>query len=70
MALESMTIPNHAAFWTRLPNRCVRVYLAPLDAAPAYNEVFARGLDWPSLASAVTALEVNSWCEVVQPKVG
>jgi hypothetical protein len=43
-------------------------YLAAKMAVPAYKEVFTRGLDWPSLASAVTALEVNTWCELSQPR--
>jgi hypothetical protein len=61
---ETITIPERGAFWLRLPTRQIRVYLAFAAAQPTYREVFARGLDWPSLASAVTALEVNAWCEI------
>ena len=66
MIPETITIPQRAAYWLRLPTHQIRVYLASQATPPAYSEVFARGLDWPSLASAVTALEVNSWCEIAQ----
>lgn len=65
---ETITIPARAAYWVRLPNHNVRVYLATAQAAPGYADVFARGLDWPSLASAVTALEVDQWREVARPR--
>jgi hypothetical protein len=65
---ETIAIPQRAAFWLRLPTHQIRVYLGSAAAPPTYPEVFARGFDWPSLASAVTALEVNAWCEMAQPK--
>ena len=67
MASETIAIASRAAYWVRLPNHNVRVYLAPRTVVPEYNEVSARGLDWPSLASAVTALEVDMWCELSRP---
>ena len=67
MIPETLAIPERAAFWLRLPTHEIRVFLAPAAAPPSHSEVFARGLDWPSLASAVTALEVNTWEELRQP---
>ncbi len=68
MTPETLTIPTRAAYWIRLPTHNVRVYLATVAPVPAYGDVFARGLDWPSLASAVTALEVDAWREIAPPQ--
>jgi hypothetical protein len=65
---ETIAIPSRAAYWIKLPNHNVRVYMAPRTVVPVYKEVYTRGLDWPSLASAVTALEVDTWCELSQAR--
>ena len=64
MTASTVTAPRRAAYFLRLPTRELRVYMAPDLEPPSYGEVLKRGLDWPSMASAVTALEVNSWHEV------
>jgi hypothetical protein len=68
MIPNTFAIPERAAYWLRLPTHEIRVYLASNAEPPSHGEVFARGLDWPSMASAVTALEVNNWQEISQPK--
>lgn len=67
VSAETISIPKRSAYWVRLPNHSVRVYLATVKAVPSYADVFSRGLDWPSLASAVTALEVDHWNEIARP---
>jgi len=68
MTASTVTAPRRAAYFLRLPSRELHVYMAPESEPPSYGEVLERGLNWPSMASAVTALEVESWHEVGSPR--